>query len=780
MAELTKVIAEATGAEGAIIWEATDAKADQPSLFPSVLTAWFEEDHSKLSFSQMPADPITLDVLQSRRVVTKSEPETRDASSALTRAVGSAVAAVPLTFLDQNEGVISLYGRRPLASDAHSILEELATLLPELCHTIRDRQTLVLLHESNNILSEADLESPDRPLEKDKLVVFLQLMCEHIAKAFQCVDVSVFLEDSLTAPGLFALVASSRPEIAGVKPQQVIRPFEGFTGWVLATRTSIAVPHLEQALAPSQRVRDQFPGFLWSRTAIESEPDAFGSTTPINVPGACLSTLMAVPIATGGKVWGVLRCRGAVGPPYRFTPRDLPPIDLVAAQIAQYWSNWLSRRDMEMENRSWRDLARGITSLNRLMYEQLRKPEPERSAVYREALSILHQVVPTIEASAIRQVRKREGARYLYFAEVAGDLWDSGSPEERELRRAREFPLSELPPTSAGAKVFQTSEQLTIEDVSNAPPFYSPTFPQGNWLVVTPIRVSDQVYGVLDVRGTPEALPLNVPQIAEIIGGQLGLYLYLERTIGNLRHAEQELKETLRSQAHAFEDLEHQLVSPLLAATVRIERLMHRGRFDSRTESTLRAIRGLCRKATVVAMSAGTFASLAKGEKPSPALESIGADDLIRIVIAAADDVQLLIDPRLNKDVHVDRESLRRLGRQLLRVDRSYLQQCLGNILDNAAKYCYKGTRVTVFGHSEEAYFSIAIQNQGIAMDPNVVAHSKERGWRGKEAKTATGEGSGLGLWIVDNLVQSMRGELLISPERDMTTVVLRFRIKSY
>jgi signal transduction histidine kinase len=781
LTELAKVITKATNAVGSIIWEATQSDAHGAPV-PSVLTAWFRDAGANLSDSRMAPDTLTVRAFQSAGTnpIYKGEPAL---SPVFSTSIQPAVLAIPLTFLDENRGVVTLYGRRRPSSASIGLVESLVSYLPQLCHTIRDRQTLELLHDCNNILHEADLESRDGPLEKDSVKIFLQLLCERVAQAFQCVDVSIFLEDRLSLPGQYSLTASSS-DSKGVQRSQYIRPYDGITGWALATGNSVAISHLEQDLGAPEYLQLKFPGFRWTRTTLESEPDVLDSIRLADLRNACLTTLMAVPITTGTKVWGVLRCWGTIGPPYRFTDRDLPPINLTAAQVAQYWSNWLSRwttwlshRDLEAENRSWLKLADGITSLNRLVSQELRKSPPERRVVYREALRILHDVLPDAKATDIRHVGPDDRTHHLYFAEVRGEWWDLGTEVDKKTRLTRQFLLYGDESTSAGAQVYRTQESLALDDVAKAR-HYSSTFPQTKWLVVTPIRVSDEVYGVLDARGATESLPASVKQVAEILGDQLGLYLHLERTIGNLFRIERRLKETLEAQAQAFEDLEHQLVSPLLSATARVEQLLHHGRFDSRTDSTLRAIRGLCKKAATVAMSVGVFASLAKGQKPSPVLEPLGEEDLIRLLISAAVDTELLIDPDHNKRVEVDRDGLRVLGRQLLWVDLSFLEQCLRNILDNAAKYCYHGTTIAIFGRVENRHLTLGVRNQGIAIPSADLGRVKERGWRGTDAKASTGEGSGLGLWIADHLMRSMSGNLSVMPEGEFTTVELRFRLR--
>jgi signal transduction histidine kinase len=214
----------------------------------------------------------------------------------------------------------------------------------------------------------------------------------------------------------------------------------------------------------------------------------------------------------------------------------------------------------------------------------------------------------------------------------------------------------------------------------------------------------------------------------------------LDSTLRRLQQVRQRLQENLRGQGETLEDLEHQLVSPLLTATSRTDHVLRTGRFDKRTGQQLRAVRGLCRKASRVALSAGVFATLSRGQQPTPKAAPIGSDDMVRLLIAAADDAQVLSSPRRGIRFEVDRDSVRVLGRRLVRTDRSFLEQSAGNLLDNAAKYSFQDTEVTIRGELRDDRFAVQVLNRGLPMHGDELERSLERNWRGRAARNATGE----------------------------------------
>jgi signal transduction histidine kinase len=458
---------------------------------------------------------------------------------------------------------------------------------------------------------------------------------------------------------------------------------------------------------------------------------------------------MEVRLLSGTHVKGFIRCVGTEGPPRHFTFSDLALLRPVAAALSRYWRTWQHRCALSEENDSWRRLAAGMTALNRLVAEELGSPSPEHSQERRVtdlAVRIMREVVPESATAAVHRATPANGTTHFVTLARTGGATASSDPSvlaEETVRGRRQL-------------------RLAPESTDDDP----------RWVISTPIGIGDRVFGVLETTGATVPPPNSV-QVNEIIGDQLGLYRHLQAALGRLQDARTNLELALRTEAEAMEDLKHQLVSPLRAAANRTDSVLRNGRFDRRVEAQLKAVRGLCRKAGRVAMSAGVFATLSRGQQPVSKPERIGADDLVRLLIAAADDAQVLGDPRRGITFEVDRESVRGMARGLVHVDTSFLQQCVGNILDNAAKYGYECTRVRIGAETGPRALTLTIASTGIPLTPAEVLHAVERNWRGETARSTTGEGSGLGLWIVDHLMRAMGGRVVINACADLTTVHL-------
>jgi signal transduction histidine kinase len=92
----------------------------------------------------------------------------------------------------------------------------------------------------------------------------------------------------------------------------------------------------------------------------------------------------------------------------------------------------------------------------------------------------------------------------------------------------------------------------------------------------------------------------------------------------------------------------------------------------------------------------------------------------------------------------------------LLRCDAEDLDEILGNLLDNAAKWTKSRVRITATAQGTQAV--IDVEDDGSGLVPEMREHVLQRGVRGDEAAP----GSGLGLSIVRDLVELYGGSITL------------------
>ncbi len=92
--------------------------------------------------------------------------------------------------------------------------------------------------------------------------------------------------------------------------------------------------------------------------------------------------------------------------------------------------------------------------------------------------------------------------------------------------------------------------------------------------------------------------------------------------------------------------------------------------------------------------------------------------------------------------------------------DADQLKQVLVALLDNAFKYTpYEGS-VTLSLTNDENYAMIKVSDTGIGILPEDLPHIFERFYRADRARSRDRGGSGLGLTIVQNIVQEHQGTI--------------------
>jgi GAF domain-containing protein len=778
---MLKCIASEVRAYGCSLWQAapgSDFDTKQGRLF--MLVEWFDESRGSVLYclplhgsvtgqAVLERQPINVTDVWSDERVNRTDPFLRQARI-------EAMCSVPIGFQSGVRGAVNVYRNvpDPFTEDEVSLVQQLAALVPSLYGTIRDRASLNLIQKISRVIHEAEIRAQETLLTKDSVKEVLKVICDMVAETFQCVETSILLEDRLELHEAYKLMATTWP---GPFKKKTYRKGEGMTGWVLAEGKQVRILDLANFERDREAINQDYPGINWSDALdIKSTTrnimnlSAEGKLPPLS--------FMAAPIVKGEKVYGVIRCSVVKEGPYYFADGDVDLLTLIAAQISQYWSNWLSRRELQEENQSWRAFLKSLGELNSFVRKELTREEPDEHRIYRQALRVTGRVIEGAEIMDVRLLD--EWQHELYFAEVYGNAWNEGN--EREIRERKElrYSVNDKVPRSSGARVFQTGELSEIRDV-RSDPHYSETFPNTKRMIIAPIKVADQTFGVLDIRGTEgRDFPRHAIAIAELLGQQLGLYSFLAATIGELRKAQTELNKSISVleklqewEVHTFQDLAHQFKTPIIQARALVQLALNELGPDHKLRARLWAIRGLCSKAKRVSYNTELFSALAREEPIELKIPlTLRNEELVKLLIEAAQDNRLMVDPRRDIDFRVMTESFERSdGRRPkmrgLDVDRNLLEQAINDVLDNAAKYSYANTVVRISaGRTGAGGFYIAIKNRGLPISASEVRDGDpiQRGWRGTDAKMSTAEGSGIGLWIVDSIMRAHEGKLEITP----------------
>jgi GAF domain-containing protein len=772
-------IARSCQADACLLWRlapGSDLNATPPDGRLFVLAQWLKDDKMwashNLGLSSVTGRAIVAGEADSVPDV-RNHPYVDGTDRFFDRTGARTFCAVPIRFVDEQRGAVNVYRNtlRPFRDSELARARGLAALVPSLYQTIRDKVGAALMQSVNGILQAAERNAMDGASSKEGMRAVVQTICELVAVTFQCMETSVFFEDRFVLPGAYELVATTWTDRF---PKTSYTKNDGaLTSWILARARSVKLFNLldfhnEKEL---RKIRKEYEGLTWTdslefRDVVRQR---FGRAEEGRQPPL---SFVGVPIMMGNSVLGAIRCCTAVRPPHYFADGELRLLELVAAQIGQYWSHWVTRRETEEENNSWRAFVNRVSELNHLVQKDLASGELNEDRIYSEALEVAGSV---IRGAGILDIRLLDEERQeLYYAATKGPAWDAGTLQDRAERRATRYNVKD---ESIGAQVVRTGTTYVAADLTGDPKFHH-RFSGTRRFIGAPLQCQDKVIGVLDIRGLGSAdFPKHAVSIAELLGQQLGLYHYLARSIRDLRSAKDELNREIRRQTETYQDLGHQLKSPIFLAQARIQSVLRAVPAETAIAADLNAIRGLISKAKRVGMGIRLFAQLAGSKVEVSQVISLRHDDLIKTLIEYASDHRLLLGPERAVTFHVDRRGFDVLERHDVRVDYDLLEQAVNNVLDNAFKYSFPKTTVRISVGMAENRFHITVVNEGLKLRASETDACKKRGWRSEDAEAVTGEGSGLGLWIVEHIMKAHSGELRVLPttSSNLTEVKLLF-----
>jgi signal transduction histidine kinase len=253
-----------------------------------------------------------------------------------------------------------------------------------------------------------------------------------------------------------------------------------------------------------------------------------------------------------------------------------------------------------------------------------------------------------------------------------------------------------------------------------------------------------------------------------------------------LKQQNHTLESEIRNLKHFIEDSCHDLKGILNHLHFMARAALKYAEPNSELETCLFYIRAASARVNDRIKVIGLVPDLLHGKPIKPSLSHLRQDDLIKMVITLALDAEHLF----SRDIRytVDRESFEQIDRNEVLVDEVLLKIAIWEILENAQKYSYSNTIVRIYsGLTRTGRFHITFTNRGMPIDASEVAQCLEIGWRGEEAKTVTGGGLGVGLWIVDNIMNAHGGNLIIQPttsdrltEIKLIFPTLKFSTKSH
>ena len=95
----------------------------------------------------------------------------------------------------------------------------------------------------------------------------------------------------------------------------------------------------------------------------------------------------------------------------------------------------------------------------------------------------------------------------------------------------------------------------------------------------------------------------------------------------------------------------------------------------------------------------------------------------------------------------------------LVHVDSGLVEESLGQLLENAAKYSPSGSTISISTRAEQGHVILSVSDQGVGITPDERQQLGQRSFRSQRHQ-ATIPGSGLGFWIASTFVRANGGTI--------------------
>ncbi|MBI2999923.1 MAG: sensor histidine kinase KdpD [Deltaproteobacteria bacterium] len=259
-----------------------------------------------------------------------------------------------------------------------------------------------------------------------------------------------------------------------------------------------------------------------------------------------------------------------------------------------------------------------------------------------------------------------------------------------------------------------------------------------------PLQARTAVMGVLSIRPpSGKSFDLSERDLLEAFAVLIGLILEKEHIIEAFKHAEI-LEASERLRRALLDSVSHELKTPLSAVQAGLDALARQVGEEEKRQATLRETQSAVRRLHRVINNLLDMTRIEAGVI-EPKLDWCDVGELIRAAIELAGDA--LHEHRVI--IEAD-EAL-----PMVKLDQALLEQCLCNLLLNAAGWSDRGTNITIRAGLKGDKLVLSVLDEGKGLSDSDLAHIFEKFYRASDARPG---GTGLGLSIVEGFVRAHEG----------------------
>ncbi len=243
-----------------------------------------------------------------------------------------------------------------------------------------------------------------------------------------------------------------------------------------------------------------------------------------------------------------------------------------------------------------------------------------------------------------------------------------------------------------------------------------------------------------------------------------------------------ELSAAMNSMAESLENLEnsradfvanvsHELKTPMTTIGGFIDGILDGTVDDKNREHYLRIVSDEVKRLSRLVVTMLNMSKMEAGQmRLNPSQYNL-THQIVGIFIAFEQKIE-------SKNIRV--KGLESLSNIYIFADSDMLNQVFYNLIDNAVKFTENGGEICVGMTLADEEVSVVIRNSGKGISNEDMDHIFERFYKGDKSRSLDAKSSGLGLFIVKNLVEFHKGEISVSNENGkytQFTVKLKVRL---
>ncbi len=458
----------------------------------------------------------------------------------------------------------------------------------------------------------------------------------------------------------------------------------------------------------------------------------FGDPEPVQ-------SVLAVPLRLGGRVMGVLSVQSYAV--YAYHAEDMGALEMLAAQAAAALEN--ARLFGEERRRSWE-------------LETLRQASLQ--------VTSLLELQPTVEAildQALRLVTA-DGAQVFFY--------EHGALRFGAALAAGEATTAEPWARSFTAVVMAKGQPVVVSDMGR-----DPLFKDGGWngaVVGLPLRSRDQLRGVMNLYfRVPHRFDGNELRGLELLADQAaiavenaGLFAEVLQRTEEQAAALERLQEMNRLKSEFIQNVSHELRTPLGIIRGYAE-LLEGGMLGALQPEQQEPVEIIARRVRMMVKMVEDLTAILTAETRELQREPV---DLAEIVSGLAAEFQTQAEKLgLQLEVSVMPELPAMLG------DAGHLRRMLDNLVGNAFKFTPAGGRVSVLLGQESDMLVLEVTDTGIGIPTEKLGRIFERFYQVDGSMSRRYGGTGLGLALVKEIVETHGGSVTVSSQLGTGTTFL-------